>query len=72
MSNHFPDAHQAITDASKHLIAANQELIAASQAMQRTHDAVLSAEGEYVDLKEAIARLEGLILELIRLQDGQR
>jgi hypothetical protein len=57
--------------ANEHLIAANQELIAASQAMQRRHDAVLAAEGEHVDIKETVRRLEGLILELIRRQDGQ-
>jgi hypothetical protein len=62
MPDHFHDAMRHLTRANEHSIAANQAIIAACEAMQRRYDAD-AAKGDTGDLKEALARLEALILE---------
>jgi hypothetical protein len=49
--------------ANQALIGANQGLIAASEGLKAVADAVLAARDEHEDLREAVRRLESLVIE---------
>lgn len=80
MDPHSTDALQGLRAAAQHLdvgmthiLAAVQETQAASQAIIRTVDAVLAARTEREDLRESVARLEAMVLDLserLRRQEG--
>lgn len=70
MKDYFRESFEHMKRAAEELQAANRHLVEASQAQQRSGEAmqaaftaVLSARDEHEDLRETVARLEGLVME---------
>ena len=67
-------AAQHLVASSGHLNAAHQEIVEAGAALVRTTERMVDAHGEQEDLRETVARLERLVLELVeerRKRTGQ-
>jgi hypothetical protein len=64
-------AHELLIVAHDHLVKANDELATGGQALTRSIDAALHAQEEHEDLRESVRRLEALVEELLRRQNGQ-
>jgi hypothetical protein len=74
---YFRDAIGGLRDAAQHLIAAHNAIVLVSSAVQeagsalvRTTEAMLHAKDEHEDLRESVHRLEGLVEEILRRQNG--
>jgi hypothetical protein len=46
-------------------------LIAANTALKKTAEAAVRAQEEHDDVRDTVHRLEDLVMELLRRQDGQ-
>jgi hypothetical protein len=64
------DAALHLTAVSEHLGAAMHEVQQATGALVRSSEAMLHAKDEHEDLRETVRRLEGLVEELLRRQNG--
>jgi hypothetical protein len=73
MAKYYDDLFDGLKRASEHLVAASNHMVAAhaSQREAMTElvsvaDAALHAHSEEQDFRETVARLEGLVMELVR------
>lgn len=65
MDNYFRDMFEGLKQTADGLIAANE-------GIKKVADAALHAHQEHEDLRETVGRLEALVIELIRKQNGGR
>jgi hypothetical protein len=61
---------EATRDTAVALVEASQANARAGEALKRMADAALHARTEHEDLRETVARLEALVLELVRKSNG--
>lgn len=69
---YFREAFEGLRDAAQHLMAASEEIKEAGAALVRTADLMIHAREEHDDLRESVRRLEGLVEELLRRQNGNK
>ncbi len=62
MADSFRPVFEGLKDAAQHLMAASSEIQQAGAALVRAADAALRAKDEHEDLRETVARLEGLVI----------
>jgi hypothetical protein len=67
---HFRDMYEGLKDAALAMADAGRAIIAATEALTRSIEAAQRANAEQEDLRETVTRLETLIMELIRRQNG--
>jgi hypothetical protein len=73
MDQHWREALEGLKESTDHLITASQAIAHAGVAITKTIEALEAAHAEHEDLAVTVARLEGLVLELVergRRQNG--
>jgi hypothetical protein len=66
MDQYFRDTLEGLKTAAQHMQRASEEIQLAGQALVRTVDAALHAKDEHEDVRVTVARLEGLVLDLVK------
>ena len=65
MAEKMKRAGESMVEAHSHLVAANGQFVVAMHAYGESLDAMIAAHEEHEDLRVTVARLEGLVLELV-------
>jgi uncharacterized sporulation protein YeaH/YhbH (DUF444 family) len=70
LDDYFRTQFEELKKAAQHLMQASTEVHAAGQSVVKVTEAALHAMGEHEDLRETIHRLEALVEDLLRRQNG--
>ena len=65
MDSVFREMKQALKEAAEHMLEAHQAMIRSTESIVKVADAANRAEAEHEDLRDTVARLERLVIELV-------
>jgi hypothetical protein len=66
MDQYFRDTLEGLKTAAQHMQRASEEIQLGGQALVKTVEAALHARDEHEELRVTVARLEGLVMDLVK------
>jgi hypothetical protein len=66
MDQYFRDLLEGVKDAAQHLVVASNEIQAAGNALVRVGENAIHASREHEDLRDTVARLETMVVDVLR------